>query len=656
MTAADLVIDLVQELTQFNDFTLLFKHAVDLLAQPLSREAEVGFEDLTDVHTRRYTQRVEDDIHRSTVGIVRHVFNRHDHGDHTFVTVTTGHLVARLDTTADGKVNLDDLEYTWSKIIALLQLALLVFELVVKQTATIDDVSLSFLELLVQRIFDHAQLEPLTVFQAVQNFIGDFLPLLQASTTFSGTTHQSGTQTFERCAFNNAELFVQVLADLVELALLDGQRTSITLNAITSEDLNVDNGAFGTGRHAQGRVFNVACFFTEDRTQQLLFRGQLGLAFRSDLTYQDVACADFSAYINDTSFIQLVQCCLTHVRDVGSDLFRPELGITRHTGQFLNVDRGEAVFLNNTLGQADGVFEVEAVPRHERDAHVLTQRQFTHIGGRAVSHDVATLNAVTLAHQRTLVDAGILVRTCVFGQVVDVDTGFACLNFVICNTNHDTAGVYRVDHAATTGHDANTGVTRNVALHASTNQRLVSAQCWDSLTLHVRTHQRTVGVVVLKERDQRCRDRYNLLRRNIHQGDVFRRLDGELVQVTNSNQLVNQDLLVVHCGRSLGNDVICFLNSREENNFVSYQSIFNHTVRALEEAVLVGARIGSQGVDQTNVRTFRRFNRAHAPVVSRVYVTDFKASTLTRQTTRAECRDATLVSDLGQRVVLVHEL
>ena len=320
------------------------------------------------------------------------------------------------------------------------------------------------------------------------------------------------------------------------------------------------------------------------------------------------------------------------------------------------MDRGETVFLNNTLGQADGVFEVEAVPCHERDAHVLTQSQFTHIGGRTVGHDVAALNPITLAHQRTLVDAGVLVGAGVLGQVVDVDTSFAGFNFIISNTNHDTAGVDGIDHAATTSHDANAGVASHVTFHAGTYQRLVSTQGWYSLTLHVRTHQRTVGVVVLEERDQRRSNRNYLLRRHVHQGDVFRRLDGELVQVTNSYQLVDQDFLVVHRGRSLSDHVISFFDGGQEHDLVGDQSVFHHAVRALEEAVLVGARIGGQGVDQTDVRTFRRFNRAYTTVVSRVYVTDFEACTFASQTAWAECRDTTLVGDLGQRVVLVHEL
>src|SRR5690606_15471060 len=147
-----------------------------------------------------------------------------------------------------------------------------------------------------------------------------------------------------------------------------------------------------------------------------------------------------------------------------------------------------------------------------------------HVGGRAVGHDVAAGNHVTLAYQRTLVDAGVLVGAGVLGQVVDVDTGFASLDLGVVDADHDAAGVDRVDHAATAGHHADTGVTRDVALHAGTDQRLVGTQGRHGLTLHVRAHECTVGVVVLEERNQRGGDGNHLLRRHVHQGHVFRRL------------------------------------------------------------------------------------------------------------------------------------
>src|SRR5207245_3268558 len=79
-------------------------------------------------------------------------------------------------------------------------------------------------------------------------------------------------------------------------------------------------------------------------------------------------------------------------------------------------------------------------------------------------------------------------------------------------------------------------------------------------------------------------------------------------------------------------------------------------IRGLEESVFVELRVQRQRIDQAEVRTFRRFDRAHATVVGRVHVAHFEAGTLPSQTARAEGRDATLVRDLGQRVGLVHEL
>ena len=66
--------------------------------------------------------------------------------------------------------------------------------------------------------------------------------------------------------------------------------------------------------------------------------------------------------------------------------------------------------------------------------------------------------------------------------------------------------------------------------------------------------------------------------------------------------------------------------------------------------------IGGQRRDQPDVRSFRRLNRADAPVVGGMDVTDFEAGALTRQAAWSECRQAALVRDLRQRVRLVHEL
>ena len=77
-TAVATVVDFTQQATQLGDFLLFFDHTIDLFTQTFSGKAKVDFHDLTDVHTRRYTQRVQYDINRSTGAIVRHILDWFD--------------------------------------------------------------------------------------------------------------------------------------------------------------------------------------------------------------------------------------------------------------------------------------------------------------------------------------------------------------------------------------------------------------------------------------------------------------------------------------------------------------------------------------------------------------------------------------------------
>src|SRR5690606_13297745 len=141
-------------------------------------------------------------------------------------------------------------------------------------------------------------------------------------------------------------------------------------------------------------------------------------------------------------------------------------------------------------GEQDGVLEVVAVPRHERDQHVLAQRQFTDIGGRAIGQHVATRDHVTHVHQRTLVDAGVLVRTGVLDQVVDIHAGVGGVgDLLLVDLDHDAAGVDLHDLAATTGVHGHTGVTCHRALDTGAHQRLFGTQGRHGLALHVGAHQ-----------------------------------------------------------------------------------------------------------------------------------------------------------------------
>src|SRR5690625_5357433 len=60
--------------------------------------------------------------------------------------------------------------------------------------------------------------------------------------------------------------------------------------------------------------------------------------------------------------------------------------------------------------------------------------------------------------------------------------------------------------------------------------------------------------------------------------------------------------------------------------------------------------------DQTDIRSFRSFNRAESSIVRIVHVSNLESCPFPCQTTRTQCRHPAFVGDLGSRVRLVHKL
>ncbi len=80
------------------------------------------------------------------------------------------------------------------------------------------------------------------------------------------------------------------------------------------------------------------------------------------------------------------------------------------------------------------------------------------------------------------------------------------------------------------------------------------------------------------------------------------------------------------------------------------------SVRRLHKTILVDPRIGCKGVDQTNVRSLRRLNRAHSAIMRIVHITHLESGTVSGKTAGTQRRQTSLVGQLAERVVLIHEL
>ena len=71
---------------------------------------EDSLEYLTEVHTRRHTQRVQHKVYWTTVLKERHIFHAHNLRYDTLVTVTTGELITYTNLTLLGYINLCHLQ------------------------------------------------------------------------------------------------------------------------------------------------------------------------------------------------------------------------------------------------------------------------------------------------------------------------------------------------------------------------------------------------------------------------------------------------------------------------------------------------------------------------------------------------------------------
>ena len=165
---------------------------------------------------------------------------------------------------------------------------------------------------------------------------------------------------------------------------------------------------------------------------------------------------------DDARLVEVLERLFADVRDVSRDLFLAELGVASDALEFLDVDGGVDVVLGDPLGEQNRVLEVVPAPGHERDDHVLAERELTAIRARAVGDDVAGLDPVSRTNDRRLVVGGVLVGTLELVEAVDVGER-AREPFGL---DDDPRRIHRLDHAVLLRDDANAGVAGDPSLDA----------------------------------------------------------------------------------------------------------------------------------------------------------------------------------------------
>src|SRR5207237_177369 len=152
-----------------------------------------------------------------------------------------------------------------------------------------------------------------------------------------------------------------------------------------------DNDFTGLG------VYNVERNFF---AKQALLGGQFRLALRRNFPNQNIARLHLGAYSHYTVRPQISQSFFAYIGDVARNFLWSEFRIAGADLELIDVNGSVNVFLHNLLRDHDRVFEVVAVPRHERDEDVAPQRKLAAIGVGPVCDYLATFHMLTLANDR----------------------------------------------------------------------------------------------------------------------------------------------------------------------------------------------------------------------------------------------------------------
>ena len=224
----------------------------DLQAEAGAGPAQMGLQDLADIHPARHAERIEHDVDRRTVGEERHVLERHDLRHHALVAVAAGHLVAGLDLALHGDEDLDHLHDAGRQFVAALQLLDLIEEALFQPLLQFVVLLTDGFDLrhdLVVRRSEQPPLRTRILFQDRARDLGIFLEALRPGDALA--PFQEFGEAAIDVAVEDRLLIVAVLGEPLDFFTLDGERAFVLVDTVAIEHAHFDDRALHARRHPQ---------------------------------------------------------------------------------------------------------------------------------------------------------------------------------------------------------------------------------------------------------------------------------------------------------------------------------------------------------------------------------------------------------------------
>ena len=209
----------------------------------------------------------------------------------------------------------------------------------------------------------------------------------------------------------------------------------LRLTVYSGRNLDVHDDTADTRRNNQRGVLNISCLLAENGAKQFLFRSKLSFRLRSDLTHKYVAWFNLGTYTNDTIVVEILKSIFTYVRNITSDFFRAELGVTSSHLELVNMNRCEDVILNDLFRDQNRILEIITIPRHKSHEDVTTNGKLAILSRSTIRKDLAFLYRLSTRNNRLLIKACARIGTHKLTKIVDKD--------VLLSVGLDVLGFYR---------------------------------------------------------------------------------------------------------------------------------------------------------------------------------------------------------------------
>jgi len=382
----------------------------------------------------------------------------------------------------------------------------------------------------------------------------------------------------------------------------------------------------------------------------------LRLPLGGDLADQNVSGLHGYAHADDTAFVQVLQGLFPYIGDVSGYLLLAQFRVPGHGLELFDMDGGIDVLLDDPLTHQNRIFVIVPPPGHEGHHDVSSQGQFTVVRGRTVGDDVPAAHSVALDDDWLLIEAGVLVGTLIFDQVVDIHPDVQVVIAGAVAFDDDAGRIHAFHHSVPPGGHYGPGIPGHDRLHAGAYYRDGGSHQRHGLALHVGAHEGTVGIVMFQEGNERGGDADELIRRNIHVVDLFRFDGNEIAALAGGDHLPDKPAILVQRTIRLGDDKIFLLDGSHIADLVEDPPVFYQAIGGFDKSELVDPGIGGKRDDEADIGPLRCFHRADPPVMGGMDVPDLEPRPFPGKAAGSQSGKSPFMGDLRKGIGLVHKL